>query len=114
MQVPIVGPLLDSLQSKLSTSEKSIENEASLNVYPNPNTIGSKIYVDLASFAKNESVTITMYDSNGQPVQVKTVDTDATGSNSTEFSLSTTLNPGIYIIKAQAPSGSKQTKVIIK
>ncbi|WP_409014276.1 T9SS type A sorting domain-containing protein [Dyadobacter sp. NIV53] len=83
-------------------------------MYPNPIQNGSKIYIDLTDFAKQEPVTITIYDRNGQLYQAKTVDSDAEGGISVEMSVNKAMVPGLYIIKAQTASGVKHSKFIME
>lgn len=106
-----VSKLLDSVKDGV----KEITNtKAILKVYPNPSPLGSKIYLDLAEFGKQEPVTLSLYDTFGQLYQAKTVITDAQGSISTEMPVVKAMKPGIYIIKASTPSGQKQTKIVLE
>ncbi len=110
---------VDSLATGLSKINNKVSKELSgvnptLNVYPNPNPIGSKIYVDLEGFGQKEPVTLTLYDTFGQVYQAKTVETDAAGHNSVELPISKNMKPGIYIIKGNAASGQKQTRVVLE
>ncbi|PSR56915.1 hypothetical protein AHMF7605_27170 [Adhaeribacter arboris] len=111
-----------TIQSVEATAKKEVtkvvqkltDKEPVLKVYPNPNTVGSKIYADLTGFSKQESVTLTVYDSFGQVYQAKTITADAQGATSVELPVTKAMKPGIYIIKANGSSGEKQTKVIVE
>ncbi len=86
----------------------------SMLVYPNPNTAGSKIYIRLGGFAKQEPVTVALHNALGQMVQAKTVVTDADGRVDTEMTVTTGMRTGVYILQAQAHSGTKQAKLVIE
>ncbi len=107
----VIGPVLDSVSNVV---EKVTTKAPVLKVYPNPNPVGSKIYVDLEGFAQKEPVTLTLYDTFGQVYQAKTVETDAEGHTSVELPISKNMKPGIYIIKGNAASGQKQTRVVLE
>ena len=98
----------------LKVRAKTTRKEPVLTVYPNPGAAGSKIYVDLASFAPQESITLTLYDTFGQLYQAKTVVTDAQGGSSAEMPVTPAMKSGMYILKAKASSGQKQTKIILE
>jgi uncharacterized protein YfaS (alpha-2-macroglobulin family) len=83
-------------------------------VYPNPNLPGSKVYIRLNGFGKQEPVTIALHDASGQMVQAKTIVTDAGGRADTEMPITKGMHTGVYIIQAQAQSGNKQTKLVIE
>ena len=102
-----------SATAEIKTNAKIEEDVHSLVVYPNPGSLGDKIYIELNSFGKQEPVTITMYNALGQIVQAKTIVTDAQGIASTEMPVSKIMSAGVYIIQAQAQSGKKQTKLVI-
>ncbi|PSR54624.1 hypothetical protein AHMF7605_14465 [Adhaeribacter arboris] len=101
-------------KSAAKVSKKLTDKASVLTVYPNPNPIGSKIYLDLADFAPQEPVTLSLYDSFGQLYQAKTVKVDAQGRTSAELFLTKAMKPGIYIIKANTSSGQKQTKIVLE
>ncbi|WP_221393632.1 T9SS type A sorting domain-containing protein [Dyadobacter sp. NIV53] len=102
------------MQVTAQTASQETANAPVLKIYPNPIRNGEKIYIDLTNFAKQEPVTITMYDRNGQLYQAKTVNTDAKGGISVEMSVNKAMTPGLYIIKAQTASGVKQSKIIME
>jgi hypothetical protein len=83
-------------------------------VYPNPNTPGSKIYIRLSGFGKQEPVTLALHSASGQMVQAKTVVTDADGRADAEMPVPTGMRTGVYILRAQAQSGNKQAKLVIE
>jgi hypothetical protein len=85
-----------------------------VSVYPNPNTPGSKIYIRLHGFGKQEPVTIALHHASGQIVQARTVVTDADGRADTEMPITKGMRAGVYILQAQAQSGNKQTKLVIE
>ena len=110
-----IGGLVDSVTNVADNlTSKVASNAAKINVYPNPNPVGSKIYVDLTGFNAQEAVTLSLYDAFGQLYQAKTVQVDEQGSNSAELPVGKNMNPGIYIIKATGASGQKQTRVILE
>ena len=93
---------------------ETLQDNSRLKVYPNPNTQGSKVYIELEHFGEKEPVTITMYDALGQLMQAKTITTDAQGIANTEMPITRQMSAGVYIIKAQAPSGEQQAKLVIE
>ncbi|RDC63397.1 Ig-like domain-containing protein [Adhaeribacter pallidiroseus] len=97
-----------------SLTQKVNAKEPKLSVYPNPNQVGSKIYVDLTDFGAKEAVTLSLYDTFGQLYQAKTIRVDEQGVSSAEMPVSKNMKPGIYIIKATSSSGQKQTKVVLE
>ncbi|GGC15007.1 Ig-like domain-containing protein [Dyadobacter sediminis] len=96
------------------TAQQATANAPVLKIYPNPIRNGEKIYIDLTNFAKQEPVTITMYDRYGQLYQAKTVNTDAQGGTSLEMPATKAMRPGIYIIKAHTATGVEQSKFIME
>ncbi|WP_347158075.1 T9SS type A sorting domain-containing protein [Pontibacter chitinilyticus] len=81
-------------------------------VFPNPNTAGSKIYIELERFGSKEPVTLTVHNALGQVVLAKTLRTDAQGFATTELPVASLLSSGMYVIQAEAASGTVQTKLI--
>ncbi|QNF34602.1 PQQ-dependent sugar dehydrogenase [Adhaeribacter swui] len=112
----VLGGLLDSATNIVVDVTKPLLNpdKLKLNVYPNPNEVGSKIYFDLAGFNANEPVTLNLYDSFGQLYQAKTIQVDEQGRSSAEMPVSTTMNPGIYILRATGAAGQKESRIILK
>ncbi|MDQ4140126.1 MAG: T9SS type A sorting domain-containing protein, partial [Bacteroidota bacterium] len=110
---------VDSLASNINNtaakvSKKLTDKEPILSVFPNPQSSGSKIHLNLADFAPQEPVTLSLYDTYGQLYQAKTIVVDGQGSTSAEIFVNKTLKPGIYIIKANAGSGKKEIRIIVE
>jgi hypothetical protein len=109
------GAILDSVTNVTNKLTKKVNfKEPKVSVYPNPNQLGSKIYIDLTDFGAKESVTLSLYDTFGQLYLAKTIRVDEQGASSAEMPVSKNINPGIYIIKATGSSGQKQVKVVLE
>ena len=111
----VIAALPDSVttvSNKLTVKVNA--KEPQLLIYPNPNPVGSKIYVDLANYSAKESVTLSLYDTFGQLHWAKTVRVDDQGLRSAEMPVSKNTKPGIYILKAAGSSGQKQVKVVLE
>ncbi|RDC62027.1 PKD domain-containing protein [Adhaeribacter pallidiroseus] len=106
------GDTLKTAATKVISKAK--DKEPGMKVYPNPSPVGSKIYINLTGYAKKESVTLSLYDTFGQLYQAKTVNTDAQGNTIVELPVTKVMKPGIYIMKAHAGSGQKETKIILE
>ncbi|QMU28361.1 malectin domain-containing carbohydrate-binding protein [Adhaeribacter radiodurans] len=81
-------------------------------VYPNPIKTNAKFSVELHHFAQEEQVSVWLIDMLGQTLQSTSVVTNAQGDATVAFPLQATINPGMYIIKAQSPSGKAQTRIM--
>ncbi|WP_162056439.1 malectin domain-containing carbohydrate-binding protein [Pontibacter pamirensis] len=84
-----------------------------LTVYPNPGT-GGRFYVEARSFGKNEAVALTLYDGLGRVIKSVMLATDGQGAFSAEVSLGGHVSRGVYILKASAVSGTKQSRLVIE
>ena len=85
----------------------------SMQVYPNPSS-GEHVKIALSNFGKQEKVQVTMHDVSGRTVKTMQIVTDQNGAATTELKAEPSRTRGLYIIKAQAPSGSEQMKLIIE
>ncbi|QNF34205.1 T9SS type A sorting domain-containing protein [Adhaeribacter swui] len=113
----VVDSTANNPQRKAATAQVATpENgkEPGMQVYPNPSPVGSKIYINLTGYNKKEAVTLSLYDINGQLYQAKTVHTDNQGSSLVELPVNKIMKPGIYIMKARAGSGTRETKVVLE
>jgi hypothetical protein len=106
---------------RLSQAESVVdkrENEGQglkLQVFPNPAHTDKNINVKVENFAHQEKVTITLHDVIGRIMATKTLITDDTGAGNTEIAINPiSANLNLIIIKAQAPSGNIQKKVLVE
>lgn len=98
---------------ELITDQESADQLKNLKVYPNPNT-GNEINIAINNFGIQESVTISLQDITGRIVQSQTLVTDEQGSAIARLPAMSGNSPGIYIIRANALSGSASTKLLVQ
>ncbi|RDC61779.1 malectin domain-containing carbohydrate-binding protein [Adhaeribacter pallidiroseus] len=85
-----------------------------LTVYPNPTQPGETVQIDLAGFASNEKVNISLQDVMGHQVQNNQVTTDAAGAAKVQLQATQRLSAGLYLINAQGNNKKAQAKLLIK
>ncbi|RDC65920.1 Ig-like domain-containing protein [Adhaeribacter pallidiroseus] len=83
-----------------------------LQVFPNPNP-GDDIKIALQNFAPKEQITLTIYELSGRTIYSKSLTANSTGAATTQLLPQQPISRGMYLIKAQAPSGVISTKLII-
>jgi hypothetical protein len=102
--------------SALTTQVESADEPASkahqVHVYPNPNS-GHDIYIALEHFAKQEAVTVTLYDLLGRVLQSTDLVTDEQGEGVADIATEIPQPRGAYFIVATARSGKAQARLII-
>ena len=82
-----------------------------LRVYPNPNS-GRDVAITLKHFARNEQVSIGVYDLSGKLIASKSLVTDNQGTVTTQFFKDQPVRRGMYIIKAESSAGVIYSKLI--
>ncbi|WP_347160004.1 malectin domain-containing carbohydrate-binding protein [Pontibacter chitinilyticus] len=98
-------------QSKIADGTHAVESR-NLRLYPNPVT-GNKVTMELNGFGAKEQVTVTMHDMSGRLVQTSVVQTNELGAAVVEVPVSRSTSRGIYVLKAVAPSGQAQSKLVV-
>jgi hypothetical protein len=98
----------NSEASPSAASEDDQNNVLQLKVFPNPIS-SDRFYVELRNFAENEAVTLTMHDGLGRPLV-----TDRHGASRAEIPLRNGMSRGVYLIRAQAVSGNKQSRLVVE
>ena len=81
-------------------------------VYPNPIKSTDKLSVEVQNFKKKEKVSISLIDLLGRTLQSTDIVTTEQGNATVEMPINSTLNAGIYIMKAHSASGKAQTKLM--
>ena len=112
----IAMPAGQALAATQATALVAAENQhqaLSLHVFPNPST-GSKVYVEVENLAAQETVVITLYDILGHALISRDIITDEGGKAEVEMLLNSQMKRGIYFIKAHAPSGKLQSKLVVQ
>jgi uncharacterized repeat protein (TIGR02543 family) len=100
-----------SVAGKGENKEQSLQ----LEVFPNPAQPNKNINVMVENFGCQEKVTVTLQDMVGRVIASKTVVTDDRGVAKAEIGVNNkSAGHGIYIIRAQGPSGNIQKKVLIE
>jgi uncharacterized repeat protein (TIGR02543 family) len=85
-----------------------------LQVFPNPTRPGKNLQVEIANFAHQEIVELTLYDASGCIKATKIITADEQGKAKTEIiTTDQALNHGVYIVRAHAQSGHIQSKVLV-
>lgn len=103
----------DSASANVTGISPDVEAEARLvQVYPNP-TEGDEARVVVEHFASQEEVTVMMYDVLGRVVYSKTLMTDNDGKASASLAVAA-YKKGLYIVKANAPSGKAFYKLLVQ
>lgn len=87
---------------------------AALTVYPNPTQAGATVQIDLAGFASNEKVDISLQDVMGHRIQSNQVITNPAGTAKVQLPATQRLAAGLYLINAQGNSKKAQAKLLIK
>jgi hypothetical protein len=84
-----------------------------MQIYPNPSS-GERVQVILNNFGKQEKVNLSMHDVSGRVIRAMQLTTDENGTGATEIKVGPNSARGLYIIKAQALSGSEQMKLLLE
>ncbi|QNF33724.1 Ig-like domain-containing protein [Adhaeribacter swui] len=111
--------LLKPVQTSSSAATEMVASavtevkEKSLEVYPNPTTEDA-IFAEAKNFTPHEEITLTLYDLAGLPIYSALITANHEGTASTDISPEKNLNPGVYILRATAASGEKQTRLFIR
>jgi hypothetical protein len=96
-----------------AASEEDQNNVIQLKVYPNPSS-SDRFHVELRNFAANEAVTLTVHDELGRLVTSVPLVTDRLGASRAEILLYNGVSRGMYLIRAQAASGNRQSRLVIE
>ena len=99
--------------SSLATMLAREAPEQTLTVYPNP-TGEDEIFAEAKNFAPNEEITLTLYDLAGVAIYTSLVTANPEGTASTDIHVEKHLNPGVYLLRATAASGEKQTRLFVQ
>ena len=87
---------------------------AGLTVYPNPTQPGAPVQLDLAGFAANEKVAISLQDVTGHRIQSNQVMTNSAGAAQVQIPANSNLAAGLYIINAQGTNKKAQAKLLVR
>ncbi|WP_162055363.1 malectin domain-containing carbohydrate-binding protein [Pontibacter pamirensis] len=97
--------------ASIKAFEENEEQELQLKMYPNP-SVGDWVYLDGSNYGKNKAVMITMHDELGRALKSMVLTTNEQGAFNLRVPIDK-LSRGVYFIKAQVASGSKQLKLLI-
>ncbi|GGH18117.1 hypothetical protein GCM10007352_28640 [Mucilaginibacter phyllosphaerae] len=96
----------DTTPAMMAMTERPVNAERSLIVYPNPNT-GSFFNLRLTSFLKNERVSVSVTNTWGRLIQTQILTTDGFGNATIPVTFNRVLDKGVYMINANSASGIK-------
>jgi hypothetical protein len=99
------------LEPIIVTSSPVLTIENSAKIYPNPS--GGVFKISANQFAKNETVSITIYCLSGQALFNKSVEIDENGHCETVINTGKLLSPGNYLVIARGNQNMAKAQLVI-
>ncbi|RDC63891.1 malectin domain-containing carbohydrate-binding protein [Adhaeribacter pallidiroseus] len=103
-----------NLDSAITQQEPIGKKALTIQVFPNPSSVGDKTILELTNAAQQQEINVTIYDMAGQLMHTTILKPDEFGTARTEYQLTGKLSAGTYLIRAFNQTGSAQTKLLIR